>query len=358
MRARLHQNVPRVAGLPPFEYRVPVSRNDGWRSAAASTVGVNEVALRETIRGLIAADPVADTVPRVHSLAIARHGRLILDEYFYGAAPDRPHDLRSASKSFTSVMLGAAMLRGASISVSSPVDTAIGLRGVTLGHLLTHSSGLACNDDDSASPGNEDTMQSQSSPDWYGYTTALPRAHPPGTVYAYCSAGINLVGRQIRNAVKQWLPRFFDEAVAAPMQITHYAMNLMPDGEGYSAGGIHMTTRDLLKFGQLYLDEGVWNGRRIVSRAWVQQSTAHHIDRPDGSSDGYGWHRYTLDVGGRRFETYQAGGNGGQMVTVVPALDIAIATTAGNYGEYAVWQKLRTVLVPEILRAVSPASNK
>src|SRR5207302_5181519 len=116
------------------------------------------------------------------------------------------HDLRSAGKTFASVLLGAAMKQGVSIGPQTPIYTLLSAKapfanpdprksGITLAHLMTHTSGLACDDNDDASPGNESTMQSQTAqPDWWKYTLDLPMAHDPGTRYAYCSAGMNLMG--------------------------------------------------------------------------------------------------------------------------------------------------------------------
>ena len=343
--------VPRSPSLPPYAYRTPVARADGWRTARAASQRMDEATLQSIVRRLASADPLNDSMPRVHSLVIARHGRLVVDEYFYGYSEDRLHDLRSASKTMTSIMAGAAMLRGAAFTMSSPIDSAVSLKGITLGHLLTHSSGLACDNDNDDSPGNEDKMQLQTITDWYRYTLALARVHPPGTVYVYCSAGINLVGRTIGTASREWLPAFFDRHVARPMQIAHYAVNLMTSDEGYAAGGMRMRPRDFLKFGQLYLNGGVWNAARVVSATWVRQSTAHQIDRPDGSSDGFGWHRHVLRVGMRDYQTYEASGNGGQFVVVVPELDLVVAATAGNYGQYNVWEKIRAEWVPAVMKA-------
>jgi CubicO group peptidase (beta-lactamase class C family) len=342
----------RAASLSDYAYRQPVPGSDGWRIARAEAAGVRENALREIVRRIIRADPLDDTEPRVHSLLVARHGRLVLDEYFHGFSAERLHDMRSATKTVTSIMLGVAARRGASLSVRTAIDTTARLRDVTIGSLLTHTSGLACDDDDDASPGNEDRMQSQSAMDWYRYTMTLPRIHQVGTTYAYCSGGVNLVGRAIASATSSWLPAFFDRNIGGPLQFGAYAMNLMPDGQAYAAGGMYLRPRDFLKLGQLYLAGGVWNGRRIVSRSWVNESTSWQVGRPDGSTDGFGWHRHALSVDGSVYQTFEASGNGGQIVLVVPALDLVLAVTAGNYGEYAVWQRLRTELAVSVMRAV------
>jgi CubicO group peptidase (beta-lactamase class C family) len=342
----------RSPSLPPYVYRVPMQRGDGWSTWHARAAGVDDAKLQSIVRDLVAVSALNDTQPRLHALLVARRGRLVLDEYFRGYSAYQVHDLRSASKTVTSVMAGVAMQRGAPFDMSTTVGPPTA-PVATIGQLLSHTSGLACDDDDDASPGNEDTMQSQQAEsNWYRFFLALPRAHPPGSRYSYCSAGINMVGSVIGDATSAWLPRFFDEQLATPLQISTYAMNLMPSGEAYMGGGLHLLPRDALKFGELYLRGGIWHGRRLVSRSWVAQSTARQVDRSDGSTDGFGWHRHLMRVGAREYSTYEAGGNGGQFVVVIPALDLVIATTAGNYGQYGVWRRIREVLVPQVMAAV------
>jgi CubicO group peptidase (beta-lactamase class C family) len=290
----------------------------------------------------------------------------VLEEYFRGFDRARLHDLRSASKTFVSVLLGAAMLNGARLSPETPVYALFAAQGpfanpdprkaaITVGELMTHSSGLACDDNDDDSPGNEDRMQEQAAqPDWFRYVLDLPLVHQPGEVYAYCSGGMNLAGGALRAATGVWLPELFDSLVARPLQIRRYAVNLMPTGEGYSGGGMHLRPRDLLKVGVAYLNGGVWNGVRVVSRAWVERSTAFQMASGNGSSDGYGWHRNTLEAGGRTYQEYEANGNGGQLLIVLPELDLALVFTAGSYGNYRVWRKLREEIVPhQIIPAVT-----
>ncbi len=340
--------VPRSPSLPAYAYRPPASMRDGWTVRTASAVGVSQPALESIVRELHTVDPLNDTMPRVHSLLVARRGALVLEEYFRGYAQDLPHDLRSASKTITSIMVGAAQQHGAAISSL----TTLAGSPITVGHLLSHSSGLACDDDDDASPGNEDTMQSQHRQnDWYAFFLALPKVDAPGTTYRYCSAGINITGMLLRHATKLWLPRLFETELARPLQFSTYGVNLMPTGDAYAGGGMHLLPRDFLKLGQLYLDEGVWHGTRLVSAAWVRESTAHRMDRADGSDDGLGWHRHVLAAGAHRFQTYEASGNGGQFLVVIPELQLTIVVTAGNYGQYDVWQKIRERLVPAVMSA-------
>jgi CubicO group peptidase (beta-lactamase class C family) len=223
---------------------------------------MDEQALTNLVRRFTSVDPSTPGAPLVHSISIAHRGRLVLDEYFFGFDAGRTHDLRSGEKTFASVLAGALRARGVVLDLDAPVLPLFRSSGpvanpdprkarITLRHLMTMTSGLACDENVDASPGNEGTMQSQSAqPDWYKFTLNLPVAHEPGTSYAYCSAGANLIGGVLQATTHRWLPELFDDLVARPLSIKHYYMNLTPTEEMYFGGGTRMRPRDLLKFGQ------------------------------------------------------------------------------------------------------------
>ena len=346
--------LPRPSNVPPYSYRQPVAKTEGWSVANAKSVGMNDSVLAALVRYIAAIEPNATDAPRIHSVLVARRGKLILEEYFFGYTADDTHDLRSASKTFTGLMTGIAIDKG-EITIDTPVYGVLDSlarrsdprRGkMTVGNLLTHTSGLACDDNDDNSPGNEEKLWGGQLPDWYGYTLGLPMANDPGTTYAYCSAGINLAGGVISATTGTGLPEFFYQEVSLPMQMGTWHMALMPDGRGYAGGGIYMRPRDFLKLGQVWLNGGKWNGTRIVSRKWVEQSIMPRVMVPDSSHDGYAWHLHTLTHDGKPYREYDASGNGGQLMIVLPELDIVVAFTAGNYNHYRIWRKFRDELVP------------
>ena len=371
---------PRPPGGTAYAYRRPPATGDGWATARARDVGLDEAALERTVRRVISADPAARRPLLMHSLLIARHGKLVLEEYFYGTGRGQPHDVRSAGKTFASVMLGAAMRRGAPLSPDTRVYALLAGPGpaanpdarkerITLAHLMTHTSGLACDDNDPDSPGNEGTMQSQSAqPDWWRHTLDLPVAHDPGTRYAYCSAGPNLVGGALTRATGTWLPELFARTVARPLGFGRWYWNLQPTGEGYQGGGAYLRPRDLLKIGQVYLDGGTWRGRRIVDSAWVRLSTAPHAQvSPETTGlsaedfgnfygrgwDGWLWHLGALTAGGRSYRTWAATGNGGQVLVVVPELDLAAVFTGADYGWGGIWGRwAQEVLGDQVIAAM------
>ena len=352
------------------------SSDDGWRTARAADLGVDEAALARAVQRIIDIDPSAPRAWLIHSMAIAYKGKLILDEYFYGHAPEVPHDMRSASKTFSSVTLGGAMLDGARISPQTKLYEVMAPLGpfanpdprkdrVTLAHVMTHTTGLACDDNaDSPSPGGEDVMQTQrAQPDWWKFTLDLPIVHEPGERYAYCSGGISLTGGALTMATGEWLPALFDRTIAKPLQFGSYYWNVMPTGEGYVGGGTFVRTRDFLKVGQAWLDGGVWNGRRIVTEAWVKDSIAPHArispettgvsgdtfanDYYD-TTEGYAWHHINVQSGDRNYPAYHGNGNGGQLLLVLPQFDLAVMFTAGNYRQ-GLWNRERDDIVGEMI---------
>jgi CubicO group peptidase (beta-lactamase class C family) len=350
-----------------YAYTKPIAGNDGWPTASLGEVGIATEPIAALIEKIVAADPT-DNPADIDSLLIARHGKLVLEEYFHGYDEERPHDMRSASKTFAPVLVGIARAHGIDLGPGTsvyplfPEDKPFAhwdarKEQVTLQALMTMTSGFACDDNDDASPGNEDNMQNQSTqPNWYKYILDLPMATDPGSKHAvYCSADLNLIGGAVSHASHSWLPQFFDDYLARPLQFHIYHMNLMPTGEAYLGGGLYLRPRDELKLGQLYLSGGIWDRRRILSQDWVQLSTrAYSTFDPQTEYDapheyGFGWHINWLHVGDRLFRTYSAGGNGGQIIMVIPDLDLVVGLNGGSYGEFAKWYRWGLQLVPQYI---------
>ena len=377
---RRPEEIPHFFPRPPnsaaYIYKAPPETDDGWQPAPAREVGIDESALQELVRKIAASDPAERRPSLMHSLLVARKGKLVLEEYFFGYDREPTHDTRSAAKTFSSVMLGAAMKDGIAISPDTKIYQLLAKRGpfanpdprkaqITLAHLMTHSAGFACNDNDDASPGNENTMQAQGAqPDWWKYTLDLPMAHEPGKRYAYCSANINLMGAALTEATGTWLPEYFDRTVAQPLDFGTYHWNLMPTEEGYLGGGAFLRSRDFLKVGQAYLDGGVWRGRRIVDAAWVERSTARMMPiTPETTGysaeefgeyygagvDGYAWHSFDTKIGDREVKGYQATGNGGQVMIVVPEYELVVVFTGGNYMQGGIWGQWGSTVIGGVI---------
>ena len=323
----------------------PLEAGDGWRTAEAGSTGLDTSLLTELVASIAATEPHGLREPYIHGLLIAHRGKLVLEEYFHGHDREQPHDSRSAGKTIGSTLLGIALHNGTFESLDTPVYPLFGgvaeyanpdprKERLTLRHVVSMSPGLDCRDGNADSPGDEDRMQSQEAQlDWYRYTLDLPMLSAPGETSFYCTAGINLIGGAIQRATGMSLLRYFQESFADPLEISYYQMNLSPTEDAYLGGGIRLRPRDFLKLGQVFLDGGVWKGKRLVSEEWVRQSAAAHASMNLQSDYGFGWWRQTFEVEGKSIETFYASGNGGQMLFVVPELDMTVMINAGNYSD-------------------------
>lgn len=354
---------PRGKAPGPWIYRRPSAENDGWSVASLDEVGISRAALAPFVQMLIDMPMDSLSSMQIHAMLIARDGKLVLEEYFHGFHRERLHDTRSAAKSITSFLVGAAMESGIRVSpatrvyevMESPASFAAlepRKRALTLENLLTMSSGLDIDDSDPKSVGNEETMTNQQEqPDWYRYTLDLKTVRDPGEKAFYGSASPNLAGGVLAKASGRWLPDLFQSLVAGPLQIRHYAMNLQPGGEAYMGGGVQIALRDFLKIGQVIIDGGRWHGKPIASPAWATKSTTRLFEI---GSIGYGylWWVTDLPYQSRTVRGFYAGGNGGQVVMGIPELHLVIGFFGGNYAHNVMFNTQRVYMPKYILPAV------
>lgn len=355
---------PRGKNAPPYSYSPPIAGDDGWPTGTLGEAGIDRAAIERFIQLIIDRPMDSRDTPQVHAILIARGGKLVLEEYFHGEHRDKLHDTRSASKSVTATVVGAAIQAGAPLKLSTPVYEMMnggtfpeGLepkkRAMTLEHLLTMSSGHFCDDTNPEAPGNEEVMINQSAePDYYRFTLKVPMDREPGERSVYCSGDPNLALGMVARATKESPMYAFDRLVGAPLGIRRYGWLLDPSGQPYGGGSVSFLPRDFLKFGQLMHGGGIWQGRRILGRDFVKQASAplYHLRNV---YYGYLWWVYDFPYKNGTVYGYWAGGAGGQGVVVFPELDLVIGTFAGSYSSTRSAIHIQQELIPRyILPAV------
>jgi CubicO group peptidase (beta-lactamase class C family) len=343
-----------------YTYRPPLPREDGWPVSTLDAVNIDRATVEKFVQSILDTPMDSQDAPQVHGLLIARHGKLVLEEYFHEQDRDQLHNTRSASKSLTSLLVGAAMHAGVPLKLSSPVyqvmnggafpaDLEPQKRVMTLEHLLTMSPGYFCDDTNDDAPGNEDKMwEQEAEPDFYRYTMKVPMATPPGENAVYCSASPNLALGMLGQAAREDPTSLFDRLIGGPMKIRRYEWGLDPAGHPYGGGGMALLLRDFIKLGQLMLNGGTWEGRRIVSREFVAHAGAplYHLRK---IYYGYLWWNEDYPYKNRTVHTFSARGAGGQTVTVVPELDLIVATFAGNFSSRKGMFAASTDPIPRII---------
>ncbi|HST08050.1 MAG TPA: serine hydrolase, partial [Gemmatimonadaceae bacterium] len=306
---------------------------------------------------------VDGTYPDVHSILVYRGGRLVIEEYFYGYDRDRPHQMRSATKSVVSMLAGIAIDRGFLAGESELVTKRLPYASyanpdprkdaLTLRDLLTMQSGLACDDWDAKSPGNESRVYL--SPDWVKFVLDLPIIAQPGTHGSYCSGGVAVVGRIVERATGKSLPAFAQENLFTPLGIRagdvrwNYTLS---SSNAATFGQLYLRPRDMLKLGILFQQQGSWKGRQLVSRDWVTRSTGQWSTVGDQKYGYFWWHQWVMAAspdGPRHVDMIVATGNGGQKIYLVPSLDLIVVLTGGNYNSQS---PAMTILSRDLLPAL------
>ena len=363
----------------PVKHAEVTPLNDGWEVANAVDAGFDGSILDQLVTKLAAANPREQAPQLLHSLLVSHKGKLVLEEYFYGFSATDVHDTRSMAKVFGSILIGAAQQQGVLIDPSyaplpdilrrNSLPVSKHASAITLEHFLTYTSGLDTAEND-RSPGSEDRLWSQAREDFWLYTAKLPRLHGPGKRYAYSSASANMVGAAIEHFTQQPVREFFHQAIAKPLNFSAYHWNLTPQGTSYLGGGVYIRPRDILKLGALYAAKGKWQGQQIIPEAWIASSTTAKIEiNPQttglseeafsnqyfGGGQAYIWRVDAVTADNKSFSSYSATGNGGQILMVVPELELAVVFTGGNYRMGYIWGKwpqriVGDYLIPALLR--------
>ena len=335
-----------------FDYSVPEYINDGWDVAHLDDEGVDSQKIIDMINLML-----NGTYPGIDSIAIAKNNKLVLywfDEnrktdpfdWWVNNANKERHVLHSTSKSFTSALIGIAVDQGyiASKQValldffSYPEYANWEARkaDITLEDVLTMRLGFEWDEWalPYSNPNNDLVFLENNNDDWIKALLDLPMVHDPGTEYAYNTAASIALGQILVNATGIPMADFASDNLFLPMQIINADWWLTPSGLPNGGSGLFLTNRDLAKFGQLYIDDGIWQGQQLISAEWIADSVSQHVDISSWStSEGYGfqWWIDNFSYRDQPVEAWTTKGYGGQYLFAIPALDLVVSFTAQNY---------------------------
>lgn len=285
-----------------------------------------------------AVDEIERRALRIDQMALLVDGQLVAELHRNGHGPRSLHDLRSVTKSVTSLLVGAAIARGVPIDVDRPIAAWFPEHAqrpaarVSLRQLLSMRSGLDCDDGLPASAGNEERMYP--SDDWLGFFFALPAQGAPGEAFSYCTAGIVVAGEVLARAVGKPLPVLAREVLFEPLGIAGERWAAAPRGVTDAGGHLRLTLSAMLKLGELMRSRGVWQGRRLMSEDWIAQSLVplERVDRSGRASAAWFGLAWWLEpVRDGKVLSYQARGNGGQAIIVLAEFGAVIAFTGHAY---------------------------
>ena len=252
------------------------------------------------------------------------------------------HDLRSISKSATSLLVGIALAEGKFPALDSPVFDSFpelaALRTpekmhITFRHLLTMSSGLKWDESiPYSNPANSERRMIDSA-DPVRYVLEQPLAAPPGAVYNYNGGNTTLLAAVLAKTTGRRLDDYAREKLFGPLGIADFEWISMPaSGEPAAASGLRLRARDSAKLGQLLLTDGLWNGKQVLPKGWAAESVTPHLNGEGLYYYGYQWWLGRTMLRGRNLIWSAGFGFGGQRLYVAPELDLVVMINAGHYG--------------------------
>lgn len=314
----------------------------------------------------------SEDIKQVTSVLMMVDGHVTYEAYFNGATAETLHDVRSASKSVTALLIGAAIgdghLPGVQARVydyfpeftrSHQVDPR--LRSTTLEDLLSMSSLWECDDENAFSSGNEERMYVTEK--WLDFALSLPvkgfapwmtrpEDSPHGRAHAYCTANSFVLGAVLERATQMPLADYAARVLERPLGITASQWNRSPEGIGMGGGGTRYRSRDLARLGQLVLDGGRWQGNQLIPADYVAAMISPQTVSNDGSDYGYQWWGLKLPVDGVDSTVWAMSGNGGNYVFVIPQKRLVAVVTSRAYNRSYAHPQSRRILTGFLLPAL------
>jgi CubicO group peptidase (beta-lactamase class C family) len=341
---------------PGYSYQIPPKTKDGWEVNRSNEVGLDSVQLIEMVDYL-----ESRYEHQIHSIVIVKKDKLVFEKYYEGSLysndptgskgdfilydRETDHFLASVSKSITSVLFGATVKAGFIIKADTMLIDVLPeyehilvdeKADITLEHLLCMSSGLHW-DEWSASyedPTN-DVVALFREDDPIEYILSKPLTNSPGDEFHYNSGGTNVLGAVIEKETGMSLLDFANEYLFDPLNVQGGLWEKMAAGYYFASGGIYLRPRELTKIGYLFLNEGYWDNKQIITSEWISESITAHVQTDDliPQSDSYGYQWWIMDfhANNQRYECFFAAGWGDQYMFVFPDQEMVITINSGNF---------------------------
>jgi CubicO group peptidase (beta-lactamase class C family) len=316
----------------------------GWRTDTPEAQGLDSTKLAEALQ------TIRDENLNIHSLLIIRNDVVVLDAYFYPFDDQTVHQLASVTKSVMTTLIAIAADQG-KLDLDQPMvsffpDRTIANRDdlkehITVRHLAGMTSGLDC----TAENDEQTLMEMNDSPDWVQFALDRKVVYEPGTHFEYCSPGMHLLSAILQQATGTTALEFARLNLFTPLGIEDVFWDVDPQGYNYGWAGLHLHPRDVAKLGYLWLYQGQWEGKQIVSSQWVEESVKRQITTGRGDDYGYGWWVMPGDQG-----EYAAQGRGGQYIRVFPAMNAMVVTTGGGF----LWDDLGPLVASAVVDTANP----
>ncbi len=313
------------------------------------------VSSREVLDFVESADRTIDSL---HSFMLVRHGHVVAEGWWAPYSAEAPHSLYSLSKSFTSTAVGLAVAEGKLslddevvklFPADAPTSPDQRLQAMRIRDLLRMVTGH-----------QTEPPRSKDEP-WVKAFLAHPVPFKPGTHFLYNTQATYMLSAAVQKATGQTVLDYLTPRLFQPLDIRSPTWETSPQGISAGGFGLSVRTEDIAKFGQLYLQKGRWQGKRLLPAAWVAEATARQTS--NGSNPQSDWDQgYGYQFWRCRHGAYRGDGAFGQYCIVLPEQDTVIAMTAGVSNMQAVlnlvWDKLLPALKPSPLPADDPGRNK
>lgn len=313
-------------------YQKPIDTNDGLNVST-----LEEHKLDTKVFDAVNQDIYNGKYGNIHSLLVIENNDLVIEQYYNGWKEDQLHFLASSTKSFNSFLIGVAIDQGYIKSVDQNMldffpeyehlkkDTL--KNKITIKNLLTMTSGLKW--DERSLPLTDPNNMGRKidlTDDWLKSSLMLPMEATPGTKYVYSGPNSTILGEIIKKSTGQNIADFAEKNLFEPIGIKEYYWG-SKNGVYDTGGGLHLKSRDIAKYGLLHLNLGKWGDRVIVSKKWIEELSQPFIEIKHPFYSCYQWQMVKTEFG---FNSWFIPGNGGQIINIIPALDMVIVINGDN----------------------------